>query len=155
MGLPGQAIHQLIWEQAGMDEQGHKKQPDALLPGTLTINLPGPLQEALIEISTLLPTVPDKTYASLRSRQRQLSQLSPQMIEDPPPPKAGVHNDFFVSGCGSRETVRSDSSGHPRLMFCQQKKISHSPRNWPKSHLVHKRRLKRTRMEKPSHDGGK
>lgn len=66
MGLPGQAIHQLIREQAGMDEQEHKKQPDALLPGTLTINLPGPLQEALSKISTLLPTVPDKTKASLR-----------------------------------------------------------------------------------------
>lgn len=97
MGLPGQAIHQLIREQAGMDERGHKKQPDALLPGTLTINLPELLQEALIKISTLFPTVPDKTKASPMSKQRKLSQISPQMIMDPPPPKAGVYTSSFLA----------------------------------------------------------
>lgn len=42
----------------------------------LIINLPEPLQEALIKFSTILPTVPGKTRPTTRSEQRQPSQHS-------------------------------------------------------------------------------
>lgn len=106
----------------------------------LLINLPEPLQEALIRFSTILPTVPGRTRQTTRSKQRQPSQhnrtstyMSILRTVDPPQQKTGFHNEIFISDCGSRQAVRRGNCGH-QTDICQQKRRISSQRNRLKNH---------------------